>query len=372
MSIFTPFKFRYDLWRRGAPTRRTYGVSYGTQLKEAWELFKLNELEPYEYNDFHLADPKLSYEEKTRFMSYNQACVFHRELNPSIARGVLNKWVFAVYMKSYGIATPRVYGLFDPQYGYAANGDALCKRDDVKRVLDRESVSEFVIKPASGAKGFRVTVIVERRGETFVSGDGREYTIDGIYELLLDGFRAGQPLHRDGILIQERVQQHELLDRINPHCANTMRVVTFINNQGEIEVLMTQLKFGRGRAMVDNVKQGGFLANVRDDGTIEPGSNPLPGRLEWFDKHPDTGEQISGLRLPHFHKAVELAKAAQHRLPQLRSLGFDIAIIDSGATIIEGNAWWSNYPQLAMRKGFISDGMREVLDQIMPRKKIYG
>ncbi len=346
----------------------TYGVSYGAQLREAWELFKLNELEPYEYNDFHLSDPKLSFDDKKRFMSYNQACIFHRELNPSIARGVLNKWVFAVYMQSYNITTPRVYGLFDPQYGYAANGDALCSRDDVKRILDKEGVAEFVIKPASGAKGFRVTVIVERRGDTFIAGDGREYSIDGIYGLLLDGFRAGQPLHRDGILIQERVKQHEMLERINPHCANTIRVVTFTNNRGEIEVLMTQLKFGRGRAMVDNVKQGGFLANVRSDGTIEAGSNPSPGRLDWFEKHPDTGEQILGLRLPHYREAVELAKAAQHRLPQLRSLGFDIAITNSGATIIEGNAWWSNYPQLAMRKGFISDGMREVLDQIMPRR----
>lgn len=367
MSIFTPVKFRYDLWRAAVPTRRLYGVSYGEQLREAWELFQLNELEPYEYNDLHLSDPKLSFDEKQRFMSYNQTCIFHRELNPQVARGVLNKWVFWVYMNSYGITTPRVFGLFDPEFGYTPEREPLRSVEDFQRVINRNNLTEFVIKPASGAKGFDVTVIVERRGDTFIAGDGREYGFAGIREICLKAFRAGQPLEREGIVLQERVHQHDMLSRINPHCTNTMRVVTFVNNQGEVEILMTLMKFGRGRAMVDNVKQGAFLVDVAEYGTLGPGMIEHPGRIEWLEKHPDTGAQIVGEKLPFYHEAIALARAAQRRLPQLRSLGFDTAITNQGPTIIEGNAWWSAYPQLPMRRGLISEGMREVLNQIMPR-----
>lgn len=365
MSIFTPFKFRYDLLKDAAPTRATYNVSYGQQYSEAWHLFKLNQLEPYEFNDNHLSDPKLTLADKERFLSYNQACILNSALNPLPSRGILQKFAFSQFMGTFGIPTPRSYGLFDPNFGYTPNRESFRTVEDLKRVLDINNLSEFVIKPAGGAKGTGITVITSRRGNKFISGDDREFDFDGLHKLMLDAFNSGMPRHRDCVLLQERIKQHPAFDQINPNCTNTIRVMTFVNDSGEVEIIGRIIKFGRGKTMVDNVDKGAMIAPIDDSGTIGPLVKYSSSRLEYIDRHPDSDAQISGLKLPFFLEADALAREAQRHLPQLRSLGFDIAITPQGPVIIEGNAWWGILPQTITRRGFISPGMREVLNRIM-------
>lgn len=365
MSIFTPFKFRYDLLKDAAPTRATYGVSYGQQFPEAWHLFKLNQLEPYEFNDNHLSDPKLTLLDKERFLSYNQACILNSTLNPLPSRGILQKFAFSQFMGTFGISTPRSYGLFDPDFGYTPARESFRTIDDIQRVINGDNLQEFVIKPAGGAKGTGITVITSRRGDRFVSGDDREYDFAGLHRLLLEGFNTGLPHHRECMLLQERVRQHPAFDAINPNCTNTIRVMTFVNDGGEVEIIGRIIKFGRGKTMVDNVDKGAMMAAIDDKGTVGPLVRYSSSKLEYVDRHPDTNAQIAGLQLPYFSEAIDLARAAQLRLPQLRSLGFDIAITANGPVIIEGNAWWGILPQTITRQGFISPGMREVLNRIM-------
>ncbi len=365
MSVFTPFKFRYDLYRDCAPTRKTYGVSYRFQCADARHLFKLNRLEPYEYNDNHLSDPKLTLADKERFLSYNQACILNSQLNPMPSRGILQKFAFSQFMGTFGIPTPRSYGLFDPDFGYTPDCKSFRSVEDLKRVLDEHNLREFVIKPAGGAKGRGVTVISSRQGDRFFSGSETVYSYEGLYQLMVQGFQTGLPHQRECILLQERIKQHPALDQINPSCTNTIRVMTFVNQAGEIEIIGRIIKFGLGNTMVDNVDKGAMMANIDADGTIGPLVKYSPSKLEFIDRHPDTGAQIAGVKLPHFAEAIALAREAQLRLPQLRSLGFDIAITPQGPVIIEGNAWWGILPQTITRQGFITEGMREVLNRIM-------
>lgn len=365
MSIFTPFKFRYDLLRDCAPTRATYGVSYFDQLPEALHLFRLNQLEPYEYNDDHLSDPKLTLADKERFLSYNQACIMNSQLNPLPARGVLQKFAFSQYMGSFGIPTPRNFGYFDPDFGYTPERESFRSVEDIKRVLDQRELNEFVLKPAGGAKGTGITVINSRRGNQFVSGDDKQYDYQGIYQLMSAQFETGLPHHREGVLLQERIIQHPQLAAIHPNCTNTIRVMTFLNASGEVEILGCIIKFGRGKTMVDNVDKGAIMCNIDETGTIGPLVLNSPARIDYLSNHPDSGAQVAGVRLPFYNEAIAIAREAQMRLPQLRTLGFDIAITPQGPVIIEGNAWWGILPQVIARRGFITDGVRAELKRIM-------
>lgn len=365
MSIFTPFKFRYDLFKDAAPTRATYGVSYGQQFSEAWHLFKLNQLEPYEYNDNHLSDPLLTMADKERFLSYNQACILNSQLNPLPSRGILQKFAFSQFMGTFEIATPRSFGLFDPDFGYTPSRESFRSVDDIRRVVNNNNLHEFVIKPAGGAKGSGITVITARQGDRFSSGDEHEYDFAGLHQLMLEGFNSGLPHHRESVLMQERIHQHPVLAAVNPNCTNTIRVMTFVNDAGEIEIIGRIIKFGRGKTMVDNVDKGAMMAAIDEKGTIGPLVKYSSSKLKSIDRHPDTDARIADLKLPYFDEAVTLVRAAQLRLPQLRSLGFDIAITPHGPVIIEGNAWWGILPQTITRRGFISPGMREVLNRIM-------
>ncbi|MGB5107727.1 MAG: sugar-transfer associated ATP-grasp domain-containing protein [Candidatus Zixiibacteriota bacterium] len=365
MSIFTPFKFRYDLFRDGAPTRKTYGVSYSQQLSEAMRLFKLNQLEPYEYNDNHLSDPRLTLADKERFLSYNQACIMNSQLNPLPSRGVLQKFVFSQYLGSFGIPTPRNYGYFDPDFGYTPERESFRNPEDLKLVLDSNELSEFVIKPAGGAKGTGIHIITSRVGDKFTSGDDRQYDLKGILDLMLSHFERGLPHHREGVLLQERIVQHPQLAAIHPYCTNTLRVMTFLNSAGDVEILGCIIKFGRGKTMVDNVDKGALMCNIDEIGIIGPLVIISPSRLDYLTHHPDSGAPVAGVKLPFYSEAIERAREAQKRLPQLRTLGFDIAITSRGPVIIEGNAWWGILPQVIARRGFITDGVRAELKRIM-------
>jgi hypothetical protein len=97
-----------------------------------------------------------------------------------------------------------------------------------------------------------------------------------------------------------------------------------------------------------------------------PAQRVYPDRIEVIDDHPDTGERFSGLALPFYREAVEVAVKAQGALSQLRTLGFDVAITERGVSIIEANTWWGHPTQAEMRRGLITDKLREVLDVIIP------
>jgi hypothetical protein len=361
-------KFKRDLRKLGSLHRETYGMKFADQFREAWHLHELNDLEAYEYVDYHLSSPDISLAVKETFASYNQLCWIQRELNPRAERGALNKWVLYHILTDAGLPTPRVYGLFDPVFGYTTEQKPFRSMDDLRRILDENNLSEFVIKPASGDKGYDVCVFSERRGDTFVTLAGDEMSLEQVFQLMLDTFNKGMPHRRYGIILQDRVHQHELLENVNPHCTNTLRVITLINNSAEIEVLINQLKFGRGKSMVDNTTQGAASSFINENAVLSKLTHVDRERMIRYEKHPDTNAPAAGLTLPFFKEALQLARDGQRCLPQLRSIGWDIAITNDGPTILEGNAWYGWHPQPRGRIGIITPSLREILDNdIMPK-----
>ena len=56
-----------------------------------------------------------------------------------------------------------------------------------------------------------------------------------------------------------------------------------------------------------------------------------------FEKHPDTGITFIGYQIPMLPEAIALAKKAAMVIPQMRHVGWDIAITPDGPVIVEGN-----------------------------------
>jgi glutathione synthase/RimK-type ligase-like ATP-grasp enzyme len=72
--------------------------------------------------------------------------------------------------------------------------------------------------------------------------------------------------------------------------------------------------------------------------------------------HPDTGNVIEGFRIPMWAEVVELLERGQRSLPDLRTLGWDIAVTDDGPLIVETNATYDiDIVQVAYQRGVRSD-----------------
>lgn len=146
---------------------------------------------------------------------------------------------------------------------------------------------------------------------------------------------------QSGYLFQETLKQHPDMNKLNSSCVNTIRMDTFINPDGKVEIISAVLRTSVTGLHVDNVSSGGCAIGV----------NLATGRLRNFGymglknggthlptEHPLTHAIFQDLTIPHFENAKELVIQAAGCIPNLRLIGWDVAITENGPVLIEGNS----------------------------------
>src|SRR5690606_15808873 len=136
------------------------------------------------------------------------------------------------------------------------------------------------------------------------------------------------------------IVQHPEINKIYPKSINTLRIMTYIDTQGNFHFLETCMRFGLGGGYVDNVSSGGFEVRTNMSlGTLyDKGHQTLEfGGQVFFQKHPDTGYPFFDFKIPFYKEAHDLCLKLAHQLPN-RLTGWDIAITPDGPVIVEANA----------------------------------
>ena len=87
---------------------------------------------------------------------------------------------------------------------------------------------------------------------------------------------------------------------------------------------------------VDNVGSGGIYTVLSEDGEI---INPCwsDKTISTYTKHPSSGMDLIGFRVPYFKEALDLCRNAAKVEKHVRYIGWDIAISEKGPLIVEGN-----------------------------------
>jgi hypothetical protein len=145
---------------------------------------------------------------------------------------------------------------------------------------------------------------------------------------------------RLGHLIQPRMINHPAIADLSNGALSTVRVLTCLNELGVPEIVGAAFRMAIGRnRTVDNFHAGGIAAAVDcETGRLGPASNlGVDAALGWLDHHPDTGGQIAGRTLPLWTDAVKLARLAHCAFADRVVIGWDIAILADGPTLVEGN-----------------------------------
>ncbi|HLV08873.1 MAG TPA: sugar-transfer associated ATP-grasp domain-containing protein [Halanaerobiales bacterium] len=162
-------------------------------------------------------------------------------------------------------------------------------------------------------------------------------------------------------LAEEYVVQHPSLMKLSPSGLNTLRVITQLNNNNEVEILGVRLRITIN-SEVDNLAAGNIAAPVN----IETGKVDGPGVYSDITKddvykHPVTGVDIVGFEVPYFKESIRLAIDAAKFNTSNRSIGWDIAITEDGPELIEGNHDWCKLLwQLPVKKG-----LKQVLEKYL-------
>lgn len=140
---------------------------------------------------------------------------------------------------------------------------------------------------------------------------------------------------KDLLALEQVLEQHPDMAKLHPQSVNTMRIVT--DRVGEkIYIAYIVVKIGRGDGYCDNSGQGGVICRVdpKTGRIISPATDDY---FNVFYKHPDTGITFRGYQLPMVDEAIAFAKEAAMVVPQIRHIGWDIAITPDGPAMIEGN-----------------------------------
>lgn len=145
-----------------------------------------------------------------------------------------------------------------------------------------------------------------------------------------------QLMAREKMIVEECVVQHEKIDEINSSCINTVRVITILQD-GKCQIPAACMKIGDGTGVVDNLVNGNGMVVAVDVENGEIVSDGIDLNNNVFKTHPLSGIKFRGFKLPNWNSVLTLAEEASHVVPDVGFIGWDIAITQNGALIIEGN-----------------------------------
>jgi alpha-L-glutamate ligase-like protein len=235
-----------------------------------------------------------------------------------------------------GVPTPEIFTIVQAHGDLRRLATLLHDRDD------------FVIKPNRGSAGRGILVITGRENDQFLRHNGERLRLDQIRQHLSDILSGmyslgGRP---DQALVQQRVLLHPTFARVSYKGIPDVRVVLY---RGEAAMAMLRLptKESNGRA---NLHQGGIGTGID---LVNGHTNHAVQRNRFVATHPDTGEALVGLQVPHWRRVLDMSRRVAAEVG-LGYVGVDI-IVDArqGPMLLEANARPGLAIQIANGRGLL-------------------
>lgn len=276
------------------------------------------------FNSEHIALYNLKENDYRNFL--NDACKYKVTLwtNKNVWPVLHDKLYFDSFMRG---KLPTIPVLF-----FISNGTFNAVQEGYNKAVFIEKVKEgqsFVIKPIQGGMGNGLYFI--RNGNDHLTVNGKEMELTGLESMLgeLD-YHACYPF----------VNQHPVLQEIYDKTVNTLRVTSYINNEGKPKIFGAVLRVGTIKTIpVDNFGQGGIalLIDQKKGIVIKAISRDDRGEQQVIDHHPDSHKKLSGFSIPFWHDIQKTIIDFHITYPSFDFVGWDVLIGEQGFYIIEGN-----------------------------------
>ena len=137
-------------------------------------------------------------------------------------------------------------------------------------------------------------------------------------------------------LLEDFVIQHHKMAELNPSSVNTVRVYTILDHQNESHILSASIRVGGANSEVDNYHQGGVGYPLdTEHGIVMSAGRTITGEKCLF--HPGSGAKMIGFEVPNWSGLVDFVTKATQVFPTARMIAWDVAILEDGFELIEGN-----------------------------------
>ena len=184
------------------------------------------------------------------------------------------------------------------------------------------NLNEAIIKPSLGGTwGIGVKLI---------------HTADGIVTDTNTPVKELFDSYKQSFIIQERMEQHSDMAKLNPTSLNTIRVMSYRRGD-EIIILYAVVRIGRSGQVIDNETAGGIKADI-DLSTGKIKGVAFGNAKEKNMPKTDVGTVLDGYQIPYFQEVLNTVKDMHYRLPYFNLVGWDMSVDKDGKpTLIEWN-----------------------------------
>lgn len=292
-----------------------------------------------EYFYYHLN--KLSREKRLMILPKLRQIDLYLKVNTERARAIAtDKFASYCLFKDYYkrdicVYNPNSNGLILP-YNDGCNNNLL------DFIVSHE---KFIVKPLSASSGKGVVII-----------DTKDYSSsDALMTVLIDTYK-------DGFVVEELIVSDIRLSKFHPQSVNTVRMNTFLDKSGNVEIKFPGLRIGRGDSIVDNANSGGISVAI----DVESGRT-LSAADEMgysYTNHPDTGESLSDFEIPEWKAACDMVIQMAKKFEGCKIVGWDLALTEKGWVLVEANAHPLLIHQIAIQKGIKKEVM-EIFNKII-------
>lgn len=335
-------------------SRHAYGLGWRTAVERFLELTGPRRFSPDEVFLLGLMNPTIAHGDLDRYISKEAMLARQNAVNPKEHHRLTeDKLVFYRHCREHDLPTPTVFGAWvssveSPVEVPVANSEQAWV--DMCRQLPTD---DLVLKPVGGVHGQGV-MLLRRDGSRFVTHD--EQSLDAL-GLLREMKASG---YRDWIF-QERLHAHRKIAQFTgSDNLQTARVVTWVDDSRVPHTLFAWLRVIGGSTAFDNFNfgaSGNFAATIDiSNGTLAYalGSARNGLGLQEVSVHPSSGQPFAGFEIPYGHEIFELTARAAQAFKPLVTVGWDVAITDSGVALIEGNVTWDPLPTRENLGGMIA------------------
>lgn len=243
---------------------------------------------------------RLDEKQRDEFISTSEMQVIYRKLGDSSVRDLFHNKV--QFLTSF---SPYVHRWW-----------SLAESLSFSEFRDQVSRMDLIAKPIDGTRGEGIFKIM--------------FSEVGDWEALYGKLVTGS------YLLEQCLQECDELASFHPSSLNTIRVVT-ISNQGRCTVFGALFRMGARGSVIDNTHAGGVYAPINvETGVID--IDAIDSKNRHYSKHPDTGKNIKGFKIPLWDQIIETCKQASQTVPNIRFAGWDLCVTPNGRVeIIEGN-----------------------------------
>lgn len=149
---------------------------------------------------------------------------------------------------------------------------------------------------------------------------------DSLYKYLVENFDT----------VEDVIVQHPALNKLYSNAVNSMRIITILDSNQQAHCIYIVQKMGLNGSFIDNNCL--FTPVDMETGKIKfPAHSGDTTKGIIYTEHPNTHVKLEGYQIPYVKEAVEMCLKAATVVPQVRYVGWDVAITENGPVIIEGN-----------------------------------